>query len=177
MALDREWYDQEEGGAQIDETHNPFLGDENLFAKKEAEMQQKMKRRDGSNMTLAQSKRANELQKDMNAWEENRMLTSGVVRMREVRFDSATCSETSSCWPTLHAPGFLLSPEAGPKHMPRHSAQHVRWLKGLNLVVYFDMRGFPAIVRTASHVGAGNSVNCSSHEPSCKGQVRVCTTL
>ena len=84
VALDREWYDQEEGGAQIDETHNPFLGDENLFAKKEAEMQQKMKRRDGSNMTLAQSKRANELQKDMNAWEENRMLTSGVVRMREV---------------------------------------------------------------------------------------------
>ena len=82
--MDREWYDQEEGGAQIDETHNPFLGDENLFAKKEAEMQQKMKRRDGSNMTLAQSKRANELQKDMNAWEENRMLTSGVVRMREV---------------------------------------------------------------------------------------------
>ena len=69
----------------MDETHNPFLGDEALFAKKEAEMQQKMKRRDGSNMTLAQSKRANELQKDMNAWEENRMLTSGVVRMREVR--------------------------------------------------------------------------------------------
>ena len=84
VQLDREWYDQEEGGAQVDETHNPFLGDEVLFAKKEAEMQQKMKRRDGSNMTLAQSKRANELQKDMNAWEENRMLTSGVVRMREV---------------------------------------------------------------------------------------------
>ena len=84
VQLDREWYDQEEGGAQVDETHNPFLGDEALFAKKEAEMQQKMKRRDGSNMTLAQSKRANELQKDMNAWEENRMLTSGVVRMREV---------------------------------------------------------------------------------------------
>lgn len=86
VALDREWYDQEEGGAQVDETHNPFLGDEALFAKKEAEMQQKMKRRDGSQMTLAQSKRANELQKDMNAWEENRMLTSGVVRMREVGF-------------------------------------------------------------------------------------------
>ena len=66
VALDREWYDQEEGGAQIDETHNPFLGDQKLFQKKEAEMQQ------------------NEFQKDMNAWEENRMLTSGVVRMREV---------------------------------------------------------------------------------------------
>lgn len=91
VQLDREWYDQEEGGAQVDETHNPFLGDEALFAKKEAEMQQKMKRRDGSNMTLAQSKRANELQKDMNAWEENRMLTSGVVRMREVSFPAWVC--------------------------------------------------------------------------------------
>lgn len=61
-------------------------------------MQQKMKRRDGSNMTLAQSKRANELQKDMNAWEENRMLTSGVVRMREVSksFLSHLCLLTCS---------------------------------------------------------------------------------
>ena len=94
VQLDREWYDQEEGGAQVDETHNPFLGDEALFAKKEAEMQQKMKRRDGSNMTLAQSKRANELQKDMNAWEENRMLTSGVVRMREVSTSDWASADT-----------------------------------------------------------------------------------
>ena len=107
VQLDREWYDQEEGGAQVDETHNPFLGDEQLFAKKEAEMQQKMKRRDGSNMTLAQSKRANELQKDMNAWEENRMLTSGVVRMREVSavlsngfspWDKRMCADSNQCW-------------------------------------------------------------------------------
>ena len=35
-------------------------------------------------MSLAQTKRANELEKDMNAWEENRLLTSGVVRMKEV---------------------------------------------------------------------------------------------
>lgn len=28
-------------------------------------------------MSLAQSKRASELQKDMNAWEENRLMTSG----------------------------------------------------------------------------------------------------
>lgn len=48
-------------------------------------MQQRMTRRDGSVMTLAQSKRATELQKDMNAWEENRLFTSGVVRRNEVR--------------------------------------------------------------------------------------------
>jgi hypothetical protein len=33
-------------------------------------------------MTLAQSKRASELQKDMNAWEENRLMTSGERRRR-----------------------------------------------------------------------------------------------
>lgn len=35
-------------------------------------------------MSLAASKRASELEKDMNAWEENRLLTSGVARLREV---------------------------------------------------------------------------------------------
>ncbi len=69
----------------MDETHDPFLGDEALFAKRDAEMQQKLKRRDGSTMTLAQSKRANEMNKDLNAWEENRLFTSGVARARQVR--------------------------------------------------------------------------------------------
>ena len=36
-------------------------------------------------MSLAQTKRTNELEKDMNAWEENRLMTSGVVRLKEVR--------------------------------------------------------------------------------------------
>lgn len=98
VQLEREWYDQEEDGTAVDETHNPFLGDEQLFAKRQAEMQQKLKRRDGSTMTLAQSKRASELQKDMNAWEENRLFTSGVVRMKEV-----------CCLPTLDALTAALS--------------------------------------------------------------------
>jgi hypothetical protein len=80
-------YDQEEfGGAH--EAHNPFsaAADEDaLFAKRAAEMQQRMKRRDGSVMSLAASKRASELEKSLNAWEENRLLTSGVVRLKEVR--------------------------------------------------------------------------------------------
>lgn len=33
---------------------------------------------------VLQSKRASEVQKDINAWEENRLFTSGVVRAREV---------------------------------------------------------------------------------------------
>lgn len=47
-------------------------------------MQQRLRRRDGSVMTLAQSKRASELEKDLNKWEENRLLTSGVVRLKQV---------------------------------------------------------------------------------------------
>ena len=46
-------------------------------------------RKDGKQMSLAQSKRANELEKDMNAWEENRLLTSGVARLKEVSMAKA----------------------------------------------------------------------------------------
>ncbi len=35
-------------------------------------------------MSLAATRRANELDKALNAWEENRLLTSGVVRLKEV---------------------------------------------------------------------------------------------
>ncbi len=59
-------------------------GDEDLFEKKRAALQQRMTRRDGTVMSLAASKRASELQKDMNAWEENRLFQSGVVRKNEV---------------------------------------------------------------------------------------------
>jgi pre-mRNA-splicing factor ATP-dependent RNA helicase DHX38/PRP16 len=87
--MDREWYGQEEGGA-LDQTHDPFLGDAehdpSLMRRKEI-AQKRLTRRDGSVMTLAQSKRASEMQKDMNAWEENRLLTSGVVNPLEVDLD------------------------------------------------------------------------------------------
>ena len=83
--LERDWYDNEEfGGAH--NVANAFGGDEDSqFEKRTGEMQQRMKRRDGSVMTLAQSKRASELEKSLNAWEENRLLTSGVVARRQVR--------------------------------------------------------------------------------------------
>lgn len=35
-------------------------------------------------MSLAASKRANELEKALNAWEDNRLITSGVVKLRQV---------------------------------------------------------------------------------------------
>ena len=88
--MDRDWYGQEETGA-VDESHNPFLGDaerdSSLIRRKEI-AQKRLTRRDGSLMTLAQSKRASEMQRDMNAWEENRLLTSGVVNPLEVDLDA-----------------------------------------------------------------------------------------
>lgn len=47
IQMERDWYDNEEfGGAH--ESHNPFVGDDSLFKKRETEMQQRVKRRDGS---------------------------------------------------------------------------------------------------------------------------------
>ena len=87
--LDREWYGQEEGGA-LDETHDPFLADAatDVHLQRRQEIAQKrLTRRDGTMMTLAQSKRASEIQRDMRAWEENRLMTSGVVQAREADLD------------------------------------------------------------------------------------------
>jgi pre-mRNA-splicing factor ATP-dependent RNA helicase DHX38/PRP16 len=35
-------------------------------------------------MSLAASKRASELEQALNAWEDNRLITSGVVKLRQV---------------------------------------------------------------------------------------------
>jgi hypothetical protein len=59
-----------------------FLVDDDRSAKLEAELQKKLTRRDGSMMTLSQSKKYSQMHADNTAWEENRLLTSGVVRVR-----------------------------------------------------------------------------------------------
>ncbi len=48
-------YDQEEFGANSDsQHHNPFVGDDSMFNKRQEAAQQRLTRRDGSVMTLAQ---------------------------------------------------------------------------------------------------------------------------
>jgi pre-mRNA-splicing factor ATP-dependent RNA helicase DHX38/PRP16 len=84
--LDRQWYDDVEGGGHGD-SFDPFSGDDASFAKREVEVQKRFTRRDGSLMTLAQSKRVSQVNADRNAWEENRLVTSGVARLREVDLD------------------------------------------------------------------------------------------
>ena len=93
--LDRAWYDDDEGGGGHGDAYvNAFAGYDGAAArKKEAAYQKRLTRRDGRPMTLAQSKRAASIHADHNTWEENRMVTSGVVRVREVDLDFETEEE------------------------------------------------------------------------------------
>lgn len=81
---DRSWYNQEEGGASFDsEGAQPFIGGEATFKKREAEMVKRLKRRDGTNMSLAQSKKLSQLSADNAQWEDRQLLRSGAVRGTE----------------------------------------------------------------------------------------------
>ena len=96
-AVDRQWYDDDEGGGH-GEAFNPFAGDDSSYVKREAEVQKRLTRRDGSLMTLAQSKRHNQMHLDHNAWEENRLMTSGVARLREADMVRHPCSHALQLW-------------------------------------------------------------------------------
>jgi pre-mRNA-splicing factor ATP-dependent RNA helicase DHX38/PRP16 len=78
-ALDRDWYAGDEGGHTFgDETHNPFGSYDASW-----EVQQReaalVERKTAKRMTA----RAAQKQKDVDAWETNRMLTSGVAQRRD----------------------------------------------------------------------------------------------
>lgn len=78
MALDRDWYGGEENGHTFgDDTHNPFGGSEAtwLSAQRDAALTEK-KQNNRASM------RAQQKQKDVDAWETNRMLQSGVAQRR-----------------------------------------------------------------------------------------------
>eukprot|EP00743_Colponemidia_sp_Colp-15_P007008 GILK01007563.1.p1 GENE.GILK01007563.1~~GILK01007563.1.p1 ORF type:complete len:1219 (+),score=255.03 GILK01007563.1:307-3657(+) len=76
--LDRDWYDNEESEA-VDLDKDPFLGDEEKLKEKEEQFKKsKLKR---TNL------RRDALNQDNERWEENRLLTSGVVRTTEVQVD------------------------------------------------------------------------------------------
>ena len=93
--LDRAWYDDDEGGGGHGDAYVTAFAEYDGAAarRKEAAYQKRLTRRDGRPMTLAQSKRMASIHADHNAWEENRMVTSGVVRLREVDLDFETEEE------------------------------------------------------------------------------------
>jgi len=83
---DRDWYDREEGGATLDlDTAQPFLGDDATFKKRETEMTKRLTRRDGTQMSLAQSKKLSQLSADNAEWEDRQLLRSGAVRGTELQ--------------------------------------------------------------------------------------------
>nr|KYP58462.1 Pre-mRNA-splicing factor ATP-dependent RNA helicase PRP16 [Cajanus cajan] len=83
---DRAWYDREEGSTMFDgDNSSLFLGDEASFQKKEAELAKRLVRRDGTKMSLAQSKKLSQLTADNAQWEDRQLLRSGAVRGTEVQ--------------------------------------------------------------------------------------------
>lgn len=83
---DRAWYDREEGNTLFDADSSSFyLGDEASVQKKEAEVTKRLVRRDGTQMTLAQSKKLSQLTADNAQWEDRQLLRSGAVRGTEVQ--------------------------------------------------------------------------------------------
>ncbi|XP_077216687.1 RNA helicase family protein isoform X2 [Tasmannia lanceolata] len=83
---DRAWYDREEDNTLFDaDTSSFFLGDDTTFQKKEAELAKRLTRKDGTPMTLAQSKKLSQLTADNAQWEDRQLLRSGAVRGTEVQ--------------------------------------------------------------------------------------------
>ncbi|KAF6161432.1 hypothetical protein GIB67_009311 [Kingdonia uniflora] len=83
---DRAWYDSEEGNTLFDaDTSSFYQGDESSFQKKEAELAKRLTRKDGTPMTLAQSKKLSQLTADNAQWEDRQLLRSGAVRGTEVQ--------------------------------------------------------------------------------------------
>ncbi|TQE09997.1 hypothetical protein C1H46_004419 [Malus baccata] len=79
---DRAWYDREEGNTMFDtvDSSSLFYGDDASFQKKEAELVKRLVRRDGTKMTLAQSKKLSQLNADTARWEDRQLIRSGAVR-------------------------------------------------------------------------------------------------
>jgi pre-mRNA-splicing factor ATP-dependent RNA helicase DHX38/PRP16 len=79
IALDRDWYAGDEFGHTFgDESHNPFGGAGNTWADQQRETALSEKKN-----SKRMSARAAQKQKDVDAWETNRMLTSGVAQRRD----------------------------------------------------------------------------------------------
>lgn len=82
-ALDRDWYGSDELGHVFgDETHNPFGSADNSWADQQRE-QALLEKKTGKRI----SARAQQKMKDVDAWETNRMLTSGVAQRADYNDD------------------------------------------------------------------------------------------
>ncbi|KAG7005984.1 pre-mRNA-splicing factor ATP-dependent RNA helicase prp16 [Physcia stellaris] len=104
-ALDRDWYTGEEFGHTLgDETHNPFGSADATWAdqQKEAALAEKK-------LGKRVNARAVQKQRDLDAWEANRMLTSGVAQRRDYENDFEDDEEATRVHLLVHdiKPPFL----------------------------------------------------------------------
>jgi pre-mRNA-splicing factor ATP-dependent RNA helicase DHX38/PRP16 len=85
--FDRGFYLSEEGGnaMAMDSGSHRFLGNEQTF--KEREEQMANSRNKGTTKIAGMSAKASQLHVDQEAWEENRLLQSGVASLREAQLD------------------------------------------------------------------------------------------
>lgn len=105
LALDRDWYTGDELGHTFgDETHNPFGGADSTWADQQREAALSERK---NNKRI--SARAAQKQKDVDAWETNRMLTSGVAQRREYDADFDDDEESTRVHLLVHdlRPPFL----------------------------------------------------------------------
>lgn len=104
-AIDRDWYNGDDFGQGHtfgDESHNPFGGADVSWVDQEHALADKKL---GKRMTA----RAAQKQKDNDAWETNRMLTSGVAQRRDIRADFDDDDESTRVHLLVHdlKPPFL----------------------------------------------------------------------
>lgn len=104
-ALDRDWYGGEENGHTFgDDTHNPFGGADSTWLDQQREVALAEKK---NNRRM--NARAIQKQKDVDAWETNRMLTSGVAQRRNFDGDFEDDEEATRVHLLVHdlKPPFL----------------------------------------------------------------------
>ncbi|PBP28360.1 pre-mRNA splicing factor ATP-dependent RNA helicase prp16 [Diplocarpon rosae] len=106
-ALDRDWYAGDEFGHVFGEDeHNPFASYDNSWAEQQQEAVQAEKKKISAPRISA---RATQKQKDVDAWETNRMLTSGVAQRRDTADDFEDDEEATRVHLLVHdlKPPFL----------------------------------------------------------------------
>ncbi|CAL3964259.1 unnamed protein product [Diplocarpon coronariae] len=106
-ALDRDWYAGDEFGHVFGEDeHNPFASYDNSWAEQQQETAQIEKKKTSGPRISA---RATQKQKDVDAWETNRMLTSGVAQRRDMADDFEDDEEATRVHLLVHdlKPPFL----------------------------------------------------------------------
>lgn len=104
-ALDRDWYGGDEDGHVFgDDSHNPFGDYDNTWADQQADVAKVEKK-----AAIRQTARAAQKQKEVDAWETNRMLTSGVAQRRDFGDDFEDDEEATRVHLLVHdlRPPFL----------------------------------------------------------------------